>query len=265
MSIWQCAVGADREASASIDTLCSSEAETWSKLSCAMLSHQTRQLTKNMTAVEVTAQQKLEALVQDNERKSNLIVNLSGQVANLQKNNGELLARVQALTKQLDVLEAQNLTLTKEKVGIAKELVVAQNTVRKLYKEVQMKKAPPPRPVNEPRNANGCLLAPPGLWPGGTNVLRLEKPVLPPPPLGTMNETPDGAKGKDKDQSNQENVEVVVEQQEVTRKKPEKKATQRTTSRKKAAEDKKNIDEKKTDQEKPKAAERPKRSKRAAG
>eukprot|EP01057_Protomagalhaensia_wolfi_P005865 Protomagalhaensia_wolfi_Nauph_80__5864@NODE_74_length_3972_cov_2245_061022_g56_i0_p3_GENE_NODE_74_length_3972_cov_2245_061022_g56_i0NODE_74_length_3972_cov_2245_061022_g56_i0_p3_ORF_typecomplete_len179_score13_48Myosin_tail_1/PF01576_19/1_1e05HAP1_N/PF04849_13/3_8e05TolA_bind_tri/PF16331_5/0_00051MPS2/PF17060_5/0_00087DUF3450/PF11932_8/0_0018KIAA1328/PF15369_6/0_0089Cep57_CLD_2/PF14197_6/2_5e02Cep57_CLD_2/PF14197_6/5_3Cep57_CLD_2/PF14197_6/0_021Cep57_CLD_2/PF14197_6/3_4e03HOOK/PF05622_12/0_026Nu len=134
MSFWQCAVGADREVKSSLDTLCLSEAETWSKLSTAMLTSESLKATKNVNSAKATAQRRVDTLAEESERKNQLILNLSKQLNEARESHAALLNKVEALTKQLEMLEAQNLTLSKEKEGITKELVVAQNTVRKLYK-----------------------------------------------------------------------------------------------------------------------------------
>lgn len=190
MSIWQCASNADREVKSSLDTLCLSEADTWSKLSCAMMSQHALQSSQVVALSEAATQRRVQALIQDSERKVNLIKTLTEQLNETKEANVELTVRLQALTKQLEVCEAQNVTLTKEKAGITKELVLSQNTVRKLYKEIQSKKShpPPPRNLNDIRQqaaANALnvgsrsLLAPPDLWHNEDTRIKVKEPVLP--------------------------------------------------------------------------------------
>eukprot|EP01054_Gregarina_sp_Poly1_P003374 Gregarina_sp_Poly_1__3373@NODE_1973_length_2949_cov_301_490285_g1271_i0_p3_GENE_NODE_1973_length_2949_cov_301_490285_g1271_i0NODE_1973_length_2949_cov_301_490285_g1271_i0_p3_ORF_typecomplete_len203_score33_28Cep57_CLD_2/PF14197_6/0_001_NODE_1973_length_2949_cov_301_490285_g1271_i010111619 len=89
--------------------------------------------------------------------------------------------RIQALTKQLEISEAHNVTLTKEKAGITKELVVAQNTIRKLYKESQSKKTHcQVKWTNDNRpGVGGSLLVPAGLWGTEDTRIKVKDPVLP--------------------------------------------------------------------------------------
>eukprot|EP01056_Protomagalhaensia_sp_Gyna25_P000119 Protomagalhaensia_sp_Gyna_25__118@NODE_1058_length_2237_cov_1383_824841_g843_i0_p2_GENE_NODE_1058_length_2237_cov_1383_824841_g843_i0NODE_1058_length_2237_cov_1383_824841_g843_i0_p2_ORF_typecomplete_len159_score18_51TolA_bind_tri/PF16331_5/0_0099Nup88/PF10168_9/0_017DUF3450/PF11932_8/0_02Laminin_II/PF06009_12/0_04COG6/PF06419_11/0_044Myosin_tail_1/PF01576_19/0_064AAA_13/PF13166_6/0_097NPV_P10/PF05531_12/0_41DMPK_coil/PF08826_10/0_46DUF3782/PF12644_7/0_24Atg14/PF10186_9/0_24HMMR_C/PF15908_5/1_2_N len=113
MSFWQCAVGADREVKSSLDTLCLSEAETWSKLSTAMLTSESLKATKNVNCAKAAAQRRVDAIAEESERRNQLLLNLSKQLNEARESHSTLLHKVEALTKQLEVLEAQNLTLSK--------------------------------------------------------------------------------------------------------------------------------------------------------
>eukprot|EP01057_Protomagalhaensia_wolfi_P001829 Protomagalhaensia_wolfi_Nauph_80__1828@NODE_213_length_3163_cov_2119_292894_g56_i1_p1_GENE_NODE_213_length_3163_cov_2119_292894_g56_i1NODE_213_length_3163_cov_2119_292894_g56_i1_p1_ORF_typecomplete_len264_score36_79Myosin_tail_1/PF01576_19/2_4e05HAP1_N/PF04849_13/6_2e05KIAA1328/PF15369_6/0_00017TolA_bind_tri/PF16331_5/0_0015Golgin_A5/PF09787_9/0_0063DivIVA/PF05103_13/1_5e02DivIVA/PF05103_13/0_015DivIVA/PF05103_13/2e03Cep57_CLD_2/PF14197_6/4_2e02Cep57_CLD_2/PF14197_6/9_3Cep57_CLD_2/PF14197_6/0_01 len=234
MSFWQCAVGADREVKSSLDTLCLSEAETWSKLSTAMLTSESLKATKNVNSAKATAQRRVDTLAEESERKNQLILNLSKQLNEARESHAALLNKVEALTKQLEMLEAQNLTLSKEKEGITKELVVAQNTVRKLYKEAQAKKTS--RTVNE--RPAGSLLAPPALWKPEARIkdpIKFKGPVLPPSGScaqgAVVTQTPEG---RPEERPDTGGVEVLVDQenQPPARKRSDRKAAPKT--RKKA-------------------------------